>query len=70
MKDMNLYDSPSQPKQIKTEKEYQPYNKNKNPTEFKVGDVLMHPVFKHPYVLLKDKGDFWICGFHQSKING
>jgi hypothetical protein len=69
MKDMNLYDSPSQTKQITTEKEYQPYNKNKNPTEFKVGDVLMHPIFKHPYILLKNKGEFWICGLLTSESN-
>jgi hypothetical protein len=45
----------------KFEKEYQPYNKKTNPTEFRVGDVLMHPVFKHPYVLLEDKGEYWAC---------
>lgn len=32
------------------------------PTEFKKGDVMMHPIFKHPYVLLEKKRSFWICG--------
>jgi hypothetical protein len=32
------------------------------PTDFQKGDVLMHPVFKHPYVLLEKKKDYWICG--------
>jgi hypothetical protein len=33
------------------------------PTVYKKGDTLMHPVFRHPYVLLEQKisGD-WICG--------
>ena len=72
LKDMNLdtdeedsIQTPSKP----TEKEYHQYNKRKNPTEFKVGDVLMHPIFKHPYVLLKDKGDFWICGLLTTETN-
>jgi hypothetical protein len=71
LKDMNLdtdedsVQTPSKP----TEKEYHQYDKRKNPTEFKVGDVLMHPVFKHPYVLLKDKGDFWICGLLTTETN-
>lgn len=45
-----------------TEKEYQPYTNKKNPTEFRPGDVLMHPIFKHPYVLFEDKGEYWTCG--------
>jgi hypothetical protein len=32
------------------------------PSINKVGDVYMHPVFQHPYVLLERKGDVWICG--------
>jgi hypothetical protein len=33
------------------------------PTKNKVGDVYMHPVFMHPYVLLEKKKDgIWICG--------
>lgn len=72
LKDMNLdtdeedsVKTPSKP----AEKEYHQYDKRKNPTEFKVGDVLMHPIFKHPYVLLKNKGDFWICGLLTTETN-
>lgn len=37
--------------------------RSKSPTDYKIGDVLMHPVFKHPYVLLKkSKQDGWFCG--------
>lgn len=32
------------------------------PIEFKIGDVFMHPVFKHPCVLLEKKKEFWLCG--------
>lgn len=31
------------------------------PTEFKVGDVFIHPIFKHPCVLLENKKEFWLC---------
>ena len=31
------------------------------PIEHRVGDVFMHPIFKHPYVLLKRKGSSYIC---------
>ncbi len=32
------------------------------PTKNKIGDVYMHPIFKHPYVLLDRKPDgVWIC---------
>ena len=35
----------------------------KKPTVNKVGDVFMHPIFLHPYVLLeKNKDGIWICG--------
>jgi hypothetical protein len=34
----------------------------RKPNKHKVGDVFMHPVFQHPYVLLEKKGDVWICG--------
>ena len=33
----------------------------RKPNTFKVGDVLMHPIFNHPYVLLEKKDDCWIC---------
>lgn len=29
--------------------------------QYKAGDVFMHPIFKHPYILLERKDDFWIC---------
>lgn len=32
------------------------------PNMFKRGDVLMHPVFRHPYVLLDFSNNQWICG--------
>lgn len=39
-----------------------PNNNRLRPVEFKVGDVLMHPIFKHPYILLKKRKEDWICG--------
>jgi hypothetical protein len=39
------------------------------PTSHKIGDVLMHPVFQHPYVLLEYKKDKWICGLLTSESN-
>jgi len=37
--------------------------KNGIPTIYKKGDTLMHPIFRHPYVLLeqKESGE-WVCG--------
>ena len=35
--------------------------KNK-PIKNKVGDVMMHEVFKHPYILLKERKGYWVCG--------
>lgn len=32
------------------------------PNSFKPGDVLRHPIFHHPYVLLEKNEDSWICG--------
>ena len=34
---------------------------NRNPTKFKRGDVCMHTIFNHPYVLLKEIEGGWIC---------
>ena len=34
----------------------------RKPTKNKVGDVYMHPVFQHPYILLEDKKTHWLCG--------
>lgn len=31
------------------------------PSVYKKGDVLMHPVFQHPYILLERKVGYWIC---------
>ena len=39
-----------------------PFSQFRVPTKFKKGDVLMHPVFKHPYVLFDYKDGAWICG--------
>lgn len=36
--------------------------KNGVPTKYKKGDTLMHPIFRHPYVLMEQKGDDWVCG--------
>ena len=34
---------------------------SKTPTEYKIGDVFMHPIFKHPYVLMEYKNEQWFC---------
>jgi hypothetical protein len=34
----------------------------KKPAEYRVGDVLMHPVFQHPYVLLEQGRGHWVAG--------
>lgn len=34
----------------------------RKPIEYKVGDVLMHNFFNHPYILLKKRKDGWLCG--------
>lgn len=31
------------------------------PTVYKKGDVLMHPIFNHPYILLEKKEEHWLC---------
>jgi len=38
------------------------YSGKRGPAEFKKGDVLMHPVFNHPYVLLEHRRGLWVCG--------
>jgi hypothetical protein len=43
--------------------------KKKVPSKFKKGDTLMHPIFRHPYVLLEKKGNSWICGLLTSEPN-
>jgi hypothetical protein len=42
---------------------------NKEDRCFKKGDILMHPVFRHPYILLKKKKGYWICGLMTSDGN-
>jgi len=34
---------------------------NYKPNELRIGDVFMHPIFLHPYVLLAKKDSAWIC---------
>lgn len=46
-----------------------PSKGNRRPIEFKIGDVFMHTIFKHPYVLLERKGDMWLCGLLTSDAN-
>jgi hypothetical protein len=41
----------------------------KKPSVHKVGDVFMHCVFKHPYVLLKKSKNGWICGLFTTEEN-
>lgn len=43
--------------------------KKKVPTKYKKGDTLMHPIFRHPYVLLEKKGGSWVCGLLTSEPN-
>ena len=31
------------------------------PSSYKVGDVFMHPIFQHPYILLENKNKLWMC---------
>jgi hypothetical protein len=46
-----------------------PGAKNKlKPVTNKVGDMYMHNVFQHPYILLEQKPDgYWICGLLTSE---
>lgn len=43
--------------------------KKNSPTIFKKGDVLMHPIFNHPYILLERKDDNWLCCLVTSEEN-
>ncbi len=40
---------------------------NRKPLFNKVGDVYMHTVFHHPYILLEKREGFWICGLITSE---
>jgi hypothetical protein len=42
-------------------------NKPPKPNANKVGDVYMHTIFNHPYVLLEQKDGVWICGLLTSE---
>lgn len=33
----------------------------------KVGDVFMHTIFNHPYILLEKKDGVWVCGLMTSE---
>jgi hypothetical protein len=35
---------------------------SRKPIRNKIGDVYMHPVFMHPYILLEKKNGHWLCG--------
>jgi hypothetical protein len=39
----------------------------KKPKRNRVGDVYMHPVFQHPYILLERREEHWICGLLTSE---
>ena len=41
----------------------------RNPSVSKPGDIHMHPIFLHPYVLLEKKEDIWVCGLLTSESN-
>lgn len=47
----------------------QPTPKKNIPTQYKKGDVLMHPVFQHPYILLEKKSEYWLCALITSEEN-
>ena len=59
---------------VKEVKEVQTKKRRKgHPTTYKKGDVLMHDIFRHPYVLLeyKKESNTWLCGLltSESKCN-
>ena len=39
------------------------------PSDFRIGDVFMHPIFHHPYVLLRKRKDHWICTMFTTEPN-
>lgn len=40
---------------------------SRKPKSNRVGDVYMHQVFGHPYILLEKKQDVWVCGLITSE---
>ena len=45
----------------------QPTPKKNVPSVYKKGDVLMHPIFQHPYILLEKKEEYWVCALITSE---
>jgi hypothetical protein len=39
----------------------------RKPAKNRVGDVYMHPIFQHPYVLLENRKTYWVCGLLTSE---
>jgi hypothetical protein len=52
---------------IKSKDTPQPTPQKNIPNKYKKGDVLMHPIFQHPYILLEKKEDMWLCGLITSE---
>lgn len=42
---------------------------SRKPSSYKVGDVFMHSVFKHPYVILSSSKSGYICGLLTTEEN-
>jgi hypothetical protein len=42
-------------------------SEKRKPKFNKVGDVYMHTIFNHPYILLEKRDDFWVCGLMTSE---
>ena len=40
---------------------------SRKPSFNKVGDIYMHPIFQHPYILLEKREGNWICGLITSE---
>lgn len=43
------------------------YSNSRKPSINKKGDVYMHSIFHHPYILLEFKNNVWICGLLTSE---
>lgn len=39
----------------------------RKPSFNKVGDIYMHPIFNHPYILLEKHEEYWVCGLITSE---
>lgn len=42
-------------------------SEKRKPKFNKVGDIYMHPIFQHPYVLLEKREEIWLCGLITSE---